>query len=131
MQDVYKKESGRNSPHSNSHSGANSQSWWNSTGSQVPQNSLSKSVSLTMDSSRQDCPSVKQFGFQLQDQDSSSSQSTGQSHNEISNMGANNRNGQCISVHSGICCSLLIWNQEFSDNFLTCYVLLLKFCSCT
>ncbi|KAI3920489.1 hypothetical protein MKX01_000828 [Papaver californicum] len=56
--------------------------WWTSSGSQNPQRF--------------------QLGFQQQDQDSSSTQSTGQSHHEVSNMSGDHSNRQCVSAQSGI-----------------------------
>ncbi|KAI3968663.1 hypothetical protein MKX01_028813, partial [Papaver californicum] len=53
-----------------------------------------------MESSPPYCRNVKQLGFQLQDQDSSSTQSTGQSHHEVSNMSGDHSNGQCVSAQS-------------------------------
>ncbi|OVA08906.1 CCAAT-binding transcription factor [Macleaya cordata] len=100
MQDISKKDSDQSSTYSISHGAVSCPIWWTSAGSQIPQSCLSKSVSLNMDSSHQDCRSVKQLGFQLQDQDSSSTQSTGQSHHEMSNMRGSNPNGQSISVQS-------------------------------
>ncbi|KAI3997496.1 hypothetical protein MKX01_008103 [Papaver californicum] len=76
--------------------------WWTSSGSQNPQSCLSRSISINMESSPPDCHNVKQFGFQLQDQDSSSTQSTGQSHHEVSNMSGDHSNGQCVSAQSDI-----------------------------
>ncbi|KAI3959491.1 hypothetical protein MKW98_019081 [Papaver atlanticum] len=76
--------------------------WWTSSGSQNPQSCLSRSISINMDSSPPDCRNVKQLGFQLQEQDSSSTQSTGQSHHEVSNMSGEHSNGQCVSAQSDI-----------------------------
>lgn len=65
------------------------QSWLNSSESQVPQSSLSNAISLNGDSPRQQLYKEKQSNRQ-QDQDSSSTQSTGQSHLEVPSMeGAN------------------------------------------
>ncbi|KAF8388764.1 hypothetical protein HHK36_025444 [Tetracentron sinense] len=44
---------------------------------------------------------AKQLGLQLQDQDSSSTQSTGQSHHEVATMGGSNPYRQCISSQPG------------------------------
>lgn len=67
----------------------NCQSWLNSSESQVPHSSLSNVISLNGDSPRQIFCKEKQSSRQ-QDQDSSSTQSTGQSHLEVPSMeGAN------------------------------------------
>ncbi|XP_077236300.1 nuclear transcription factor Y subunit A-3-like [Tasmannia lanceolata] len=101
MNKTINKESDQSSVHSTSPCIVNCPSWWNSTGSQIPQSCLSKSLTLNLDSSSQHCHHVKQLGLQLQDQDSSSTQSTGQSHHEVATMGAGNPQGQCISIQSG------------------------------
>ncbi|MCL7036540.1 hypothetical protein MKW94_019567 [Papaver nudicaule] len=76
--------------------------WWTSSGSQNPQSCLSKSISINMGSSPPDCRNAKQLGFQLQDQDSTSTQSTGQSHHEVLNMSGDHTKGQCVSAQSDI-----------------------------
>ncbi|KAK9101477.1 hypothetical protein Scep_024907 [Stephania cephalantha] len=99
MNSISKKESDRSSTHSDVPCVFSCQSWWSSTPAQVPQSTLSKSGSLSIDSVHHQCNNLKQFGI-LQDQDSCSTQSTGQSHREVVSMGACN-SGQCISAHSG------------------------------
>ena len=75
-------------------------SWWNSNEQQFSP-SLSKNISFKVDSSPQTYHEAKQLGLNLPDQESSSTLSIGQSHNEMSAMGGTNSQGQCISSESG------------------------------
>ncbi|XP_048234151.1 nuclear transcription factor Y subunit A-3 isoform X3 [Ricinus communis] len=59
----------------------------NSTESTVHQSSLSESLGLTMGVPHQQFHGSKKLTFQFQDQDSSSTQSTGQSYPEVASMG--------------------------------------------
>ncbi|KAK6911935.1 Nuclear transcription factor Y subunit A [Dillenia turbinata] len=52
-------------------------------------------LSLKMDAFSQDCHNAKLICFQFQDQDSSSTQSTGQSYPEVVSMGGSHLHGQC------------------------------------
>lgn len=70
--------------------------WWNFQEQQFPQ-PLSKSLSLKMGSSPQACQGGKHAGHQPQGQDSSSTQSTDQPHQEVAAVGGNNYQDQCIS----------------------------------
>lgn len=81
------------------HFTVNCQAWWNSNEQQLPE-SFSKNLSLKVESPPQLYQNMKQLGLQLQDQDSSSSQSTGQSHQEVSAIGRTNSQDQCISSES-------------------------------
>ncbi|KAK9131335.1 hypothetical protein Sjap_011822 [Stephania japonica] len=99
MNSISKKESDKSSAHSDVPCFFSCQSWWSSAPAQVPRSTLSNSGSLSIDSVHHQYHNLKQFGL-LQDQDSSSTQSTGQSHQEVVSMGACN-SGQCISAHSG------------------------------
>eukprot|EP00262_Sarcandra_glabra_P014677 TRINITY_DN4338_c0_g1_i2.p1 TRINITY_DN4338_c0_g1~~TRINITY_DN4338_c0_g1_i2.p1 ORF type:complete len:349 (-),score=52.69 TRINITY_DN4338_c0_g1_i2:318-1364(-) len=101
MQNMSKKDSDQSSVHSTSPCGVNCPSWWNSSGSQIPQSSLTKSLNLKTNSPTQHCYHAKQLGLQLQDQESSSTQSTGQSHHEVAVIGGGNPHGQCFSAQSG------------------------------
>jgi nuclear transcription factor Y alpha len=75
-------------------------SWWNSNEQQfLP--SLSKNTSFKVDSPNQPYHESKQLGFHLLDQESSSTLSIGQSHNEMSSVGGINSQDQCISSESG------------------------------
>ncbi|GFY97183.1 nuclear factor Y, subunit A6 [Actinidia rufa] len=75
--------------------------WLTSTASQI-QSTLSKSLSLKMVTPNQHGHNTKQIGFQFQDQDSASTQSTGQSYHEVTNVGESNGCGQSIiSMQSG------------------------------
>lgn len=75
--------------------------WWNSQEEQFHQ-PLSKSLSLKVGSPRQACHAEKHAGRQPQDQDSSSTQSTYQSHQEVVALGGNSFQDQCISSDSGL-----------------------------
>lgn len=109
----------QSSVHSMPHFTVNCQAWWNSYEQQLPE-SFSKNLSLKVESPPQLYQNMKQLGLQLQDQDSSSSQSTGQSHQEVSAIGRTNSQDQCISSESGtyifslhiyICCFLSLLFQ--------------------
>lgn len=76
-------------------------SQWSSTGSAIPQSSVSGSLNLNLDSATQHCQHAKQLGLQLRDQESSSTHSTGQSHHEMASMGLVNSHGHYISGQSG------------------------------
>ncbi|KAF3781175.1 Nuclear transcription factor Y subunit A-5 [Nymphaea thermarum] len=80
MQNMTDKDSDRSSHQSTSPC---LPSWWNSPGTQVPHHSLCRALNLNIESPTQQYGHVKQPGVQLQDQDSSSSQSTGQSHQDV------------------------------------------------
>ncbi|XP_058108530.1 nuclear transcription factor Y subunit A-3-like isoform X2 [Magnolia sinica] len=103
MQNISNKKSEQSSVHSTSPYVVSYPSWWNSTGAQIPQSSISKSLNLSLDSQTQHCHSVKPLGLQMQDQESSSTQSTGQSHHVAAgyeeNYGKQN-NGHAKSVLS-------------------------------
>ncbi|KAI3913630.1 hypothetical protein MKX01_035826 [Papaver californicum] len=85
MQNIQGNDSHKFSSHPTSPSAVNScsRSWWNSSVSQIPPSSLSRSTSLNVDTPPQHCQNAKQLRSQHQDQDSSSSQSTIQSHHEM------------------------------------------------
>lgn len=73
-------------------------SWWNSNGAQVPESSLPKNLSLNVEPSVPLPQNMNSLGRQLQDQDSSSSQSTGQSHQEAAGIRVSE---QSVSAQSG------------------------------
>ncbi|GAB2267754.1 hypothetical protein Dimus_002735 [Dionaea muscipula] len=73
--------------------------FWNSNSEQLSE-SLSKTLSLKMESSQQLSQKVRKLGFQLHDLDSSSSQST-QSNHDLAATGRTNSQDQCISSESG------------------------------
>ncbi|KAF2304077.1 hypothetical protein GH714_026896 [Hevea brasiliensis] len=77
-----------------------SPSWWHSNEQQISQ-SLSKNIGLKVESPSQLYHKAKHFGLQLLDQESSSTQSIGQSHNEVGTVGETNSQDQCISSESG------------------------------
>ncbi|KAL4195925.1 hypothetical protein AMTRI_Chr04g180760 [Amborella trichopoda] len=83
MQTLCNKESDQSSGQSTSPCVVNCPSWWNSSGTQVRQPAICRTLNLNMDSSTQHHSHVQQLGGQLPDQDSSSTQSTGQSHHEV------------------------------------------------
>ncbi|KAF8401053.1 hypothetical protein HHK36_014356 [Tetracentron sinense] len=99
MQNMPKRDSDQSSVHSTSPCIISCPSWWNTTESHIPQSALSKSLSLKMGSPPQQC--AKQLGLQLQDQDSSSTRSTGESLHEVAAMGGSNPYGQYILSQSG------------------------------
>ncbi|XP_062087759.1 nuclear transcription factor Y subunit A-3-like isoform X1 [Humulus lupulus] len=76
-------------------------SWEGSTESHAQQSSVSKSLSLNMGVPTQHFHNTKQLIFQFQDQDSSSTQSTGQSHSEVASMKGNLYGNDMISTLSG------------------------------
>ncbi|KAF9612556.1 hypothetical protein IFM89_002152 [Coptis chinensis] len=84
MQNISNKDSYQTSLHLMSPAFVNCQSWLTSSESQVPQSSLSSALSLNVDS-HHCCYKGKQSSHK-QDQDSSSTQSTGQSHLEVPHM---------------------------------------------
>ncbi|XP_050218397.1 nuclear transcription factor Y subunit A-3-like isoform X2 [Mercurialis annua] len=75
-------------------------SWWNSNEQQTPLPS-SRNISFKVESSPQLYHEAKNLGLQLLDQDSSSSQSIDQSHNEVAAVGGTSSQDQCISSESG------------------------------
>ncbi|GMI91753.1 nuclear factor Y, subunit A3 [Hibiscus trionum] len=103
MQNLHKKDSAVNA-HSMCTYVIGSSSLGNSTESQfqVQQSSMSESLSLKMGILPQHCHNPQQLNFQFQDQDSSSTQSTGQSCPEAAGAGDSNIYGQSlISAPSG------------------------------
>lgn len=90
MQSLCKRDTGISSAHSGSPFIAGCSSGKNSTESNVYQSSISKSLSLNMGVPAQHGHYTKQLSFQFQDQDSSSTQSTGQSHSEVACMKESN-----------------------------------------
>ncbi|XP_022715218.1 nuclear transcription factor Y subunit A-3-like [Durio zibethinus] len=77
-------------------------SWDNSTESHIQQSSMSESLSLKMGVLPQQFHNTKQLNFQFQDQNSSSTQSTGQSYPEVASAGDSNLRWQSlISASSG------------------------------
>lgn len=72
---------------------------WNSNDHRVSE-SLSKSLSLKVDSPPQLHLNARSLGFHLQDQDSPSSQSTQSNHDVTANTGTNSQD-QCLSSESG------------------------------
>ncbi|KAK1281206.1 Nuclear transcription factor Y subunit A-3 [Acorus gramineus] len=99
MQDLSNKDSDQSSVHSTSHGVINCPSWWNSTGSHIPQSSLSTGLKLNGHPS-QHCSQMNPLGLQVQDQDSSSTQSTSHSHQDMLLMSGGNLHGRAISVQS-------------------------------
>lgn len=90
-------------------------SWGTSSESDVQQSSMSKSLTLKMSVLPQQCHKTKPPSFQFQDQDSSSTQLTGQSYPEIS------------SPQSGICIEIL--SISLILNFSACQlVFVASFC---
>ncbi|KAA8523291.1 hypothetical protein F0562_009714 [Nyssa sinensis] len=82
-----------------SHFAANCPSSWNSHEQQFS-HSFSKNLSLKVESPPQLCKEAKHLGLQLQDRESSSSQSTSRSHHEVTAMRGTNSQDQSISSES-------------------------------
>ncbi|URD79948.1 Nuclear transcription factor Y subunit [Musa troglodytarum] len=74
---------------------------WNSSSAITPQSSCSKNLNMNMDFLAKDGNQVKQLSHPISDHDSST-QSTGQSHQEASGMSEDNVHEQHISVNSGV-----------------------------
>ncbi|XP_022723847.1 nuclear transcription factor Y subunit A-3-like isoform X2 [Durio zibethinus] len=101
MQNLHRKDSAVSS-HSMCTYVVQCSSWGNSTESYVQQSSMSESLSLKMGVLPQHFHNTKQLSFQFQDQDSSSTQSTGQSYPEVASAGESNVYGKSlISASSG------------------------------
>ncbi|THG12474.1 nuclear transcription factor Y subunit A-3-like [Camellia sinensis] len=84
-----------------SHFAVNHSTWWNShEDKQKFSLSLSKNLSLKVESLPHICQEAKHLGIQEQDRDSSSTRSTGPSHHEVTAMGGTNSQDQCISSES-------------------------------
>ncbi|KAE8699417.1 Nuclear transcription factor Y subunit A-7 [Hibiscus syriacus] len=99
MQNMHRKDSGVNA-HSMCTYAVSSSSLGNSTGSQVLQSSMPESLSLKMGILAQHFHNTKQLSFQILDQDSSSTQSTGQSCPEATGAGDSNIYGQSLILPS-------------------------------
>ncbi|XP_044484563.1 nuclear transcription factor Y subunit A-3-like isoform X2 [Mangifera indica] len=103
MQNLCKQNSGGSSTHSTSLYDVSYPSWGSSTESCAQQASMSESLSLKMGIPPQHFLSPKQLNFQLQDRDSSSTQSSGQSCPREAFMKHSNPNGQAtILAVSGV-----------------------------
>ncbi|KAK8551307.1 hypothetical protein V6N13_119778 [Hibiscus sabdariffa] len=101
MQNLHKKDSAANA-HSMCTYVVGSSSLGKSTESQVQQSSMSESLSLKMGILSQNCHNPEQLCFQFHDQDSSSTQSTGQSCPGAAGAGESTIHGQSlISVSTG------------------------------
>lgn len=122
-----KKNFGESSIHTMPHFSVNSPAWWNSPEQQFPM-SLSKNLSLKVGSTpelRQE--PKKHLGVQAQEQDSSSTQLTGQSHQEVTAVGGTDSQDQCISSDSGIdalirdhqCSVVCICNQTCTAQIIS------------
>ncbi|KAE8688640.1 Nuclear transcription factor Y subunit A-7 [Hibiscus syriacus] len=99
MQNMDRKDSGVNAQSMCTYV-VSSSSLGNSTESQVLQSSMSESLSLKMGVLPQHFHNTKQMSFQFQDQDSSSTQSTGQSCPEAAGAGDSNIYGQSLILPS-------------------------------
>ncbi|XP_027126091.2 nuclear transcription factor Y subunit A-3 [Coffea arabica] len=80
-----------------------SQSWWTSTNSQGQQSSLSRNLTFKAASPVECFQGNKQLGFHFQDQESSSTQSTGQSCPEVASMENEKYRKNITSVQPGWC----------------------------
>lgn len=101
MQNTHPKDSDQSSVHSTSHYVNIRPLWWNSSGSHVSQSTHSKDVNMNMDPLAQHANQMKQLERQMPDQDSLSTQSTGQSHQEESGRDKTNFPDECVSSQSG------------------------------
>ncbi|GMP62729.1 hypothetical protein CsSME_00024718 [Camellia sinensis var. sinensis] len=99
VQNFPKKAFDQSSIYSMSNFAVNCPSWWNSQEQQFPQ-SISKHLSLKLESPPQLCEEARHLRLQRHDQDSSSTQSTVQSHHEVTAMGGTNAQDQSISSES-------------------------------
>ncbi|KAK7381820.1 hypothetical protein VNO80_00367 [Phaseolus coccineus] len=79
-------------------------SWGTSSESNVQQSSMSRSLTLKMSVLPQQCHKTKPLNFQYQDRDSSSSQSTGQSYQEVGSAQSGQISVQCSN--SSACSTL-------------------------
>jgi len=100
MQYISNKGLQESSVHSTSNCTHTRPSWWNSSLSNYPP-SYPKDLSVNMDSLAQHANQLKHLGDPIADQDSSSTQSTGHSHQEGSGSSEGNMQEQCISAQSG------------------------------
>lgn len=117
VQDFPKKSFCQSSIQPMPHFPSTTTAWWNFQEHQFPQ-PLSKSLSLKVGSSPQSCQEGKHAGHQPQGQDSSSTQSTDQHHQEVAAVGGNNSQDQCISSDTGFAafCFLIIF--YFFNHFV-------------
>lgn len=76
--------------------------WWKSSSSTIPNSLNSDNLSMHMDFLAQHGNQMKHLGDQMPDQNSSSTQSSGQAHQEVSGTSECNNHEQYISAHSGI-----------------------------
>lgn len=95
MQNLYMKESGGSSANSIT-SLVDGRLWENPVGPDALQ--MSKSLSLNMGVVHQNCQHSKTTQFQVQDQNSSSTQSSGQSYPEVASAGGSDTYGQSTSL---------------------------------
>ncbi|KAK2975956.1 hypothetical protein RJ640_012987 [Escallonia rubra] len=109
VQSFPKKNFGQSSVHP-MHQSVNYPMWWNSHEQQFLQ-SLSNNLSLKVGSPPQVYQEGKHVGLQPQHQDSSSSPSSGQSHQEATATGGANSQDQCISSDSDENCRKRVEGQ--------------------
>ncbi|KAK2965604.1 hypothetical protein RJ640_008445 [Escallonia rubra] len=96
MQELLKKDSDMSAAHSAAPSIITCPSWWTNNESHTQQSSLSENLSLKIATPPPHCQNGKQMGFQFQEQESSSTQSTGQSYHEVASVGESNQYGKNI-----------------------------------
>lgn len=129
MLNLCKKESGISFPYSASPHFLGCLSWENSAESHVEQSSTSRILSMKVGVLPQHFHNTKQLNFQFQDQDSSSTQSTGESYLEVVSMGESNPCVQdIVSPQSGLLStfSICVWNFRslclaITQCFLGCF----------
>ncbi|XP_038985339.1 nuclear transcription factor Y subunit A-3-like [Phoenix dactylifera] len=101
MQNLSNKGSEQSSVYSTANCLTICPSWWNSSGPNMLQSSYSKNLYMNMGTIAQQSNQMKQPVHQLPDQDSSSTQSTGQSHQELAARMEGNLHEQGALAHSG------------------------------
>ncbi|KAJ6816581.1 nuclear transcription factor Y subunit A-7-like [Iris pallida] len=100
MQNISNKDSEKNPIYPTANCVNSCPSWWTSTASPLPK-SYPKHSNMTIDTLGQHGNQLKHLGHQMLAQDSSSSQSTDQAHQELSGISEGNLQEQCVSTQSG------------------------------
>lgn len=114
MKCLREKDYGLFSAHSTSPNVLGCQSWGTSSESEVQQSSMSNSLSLKVDVLPQQCHKSKALSFQIQEQDSSSTQSSGQSYPEVGSA----QSGQIPFQHSSSTGSTFSRNEKSMGCFI-------------
>lgn len=98
------------------------QLWWNSSASNYPP-AFPKNLYMKVGSLACNASQLKHLGEQIADQESSSTQSTGQSHQEVSDSSEGNVQEQCISAQSGMLIHDVIFEATclYMRTLVTCF----------